>query len=72
MDFKQATDLIFRCVSHAELAERIGCSVAAIRQARLRPDAAGYRSPPAGWEKAVSELAEERAVDLTSLRDALS
>ena len=67
MDFKKATDQLFRSVSHAELAERLGCSVATIRQARLRPDASGYRSPPPGWEDAVRALAREKSVELARL-----
>lgn len=71
MDFRTATDLLFRAVPHAELAERLGCSVATIRQARLRQDASGHRSPPPGWQKAVSELARERGGDFLALAEAL-
>lgn len=67
MDFKTATDRLFRTVTHAELAERLGCSVATIRQARLDPRANAHRSPPAGWQDVVRELARERALDFSDL-----
>lgn len=60
MNFKEATDGLFKRVSHEELADQLGVSVAAIRQARLDPAAKAHRSPPNGWEKAVVELAENR------------
>lgn len=71
MDFRTATDTLFRAVPHAELAERLGYSVATIRQARLRPDASGHRSPPPGWQKAVRDLAKERGAEILSLAEAL-
>lgn len=71
MDFKTATDRLFRTVTHAELAERLGCSVATIRQARLDPSANAHRSPPAGWREAVLALADARAADFADLRDSL-
>jgi hypothetical protein len=71
MDFRTATDLLFRTVTHAELAERLGCSVATIRQARLSPSAAAHRSPPPGWEAAVRELARERGEALTDLAESV-
>jgi hypothetical protein len=71
MTFKEATDLLFGNVTHAELADRIGCSVATIRQARLSPGVHGHRSPPPGWEAAVRTLALERGGGLLSLADEL-
>jgi hypothetical protein len=60
MDFKEATDGLFARVDHEELAEELGVSVATIRQARLRRDAAAYRVAPADWRRAVIRLAERR------------
>lgn len=71
MDFKSATDILFATISHADLAERLGCSVASIRQARLSPDALAHRAPPPGWQEAVRELARERGAELQALADAL-
>ncbi len=60
MDFREATESLCAGISHEELAKALGVSVATIRQARLRPDAAAHRSPPANWKDAVIRLAEER------------
>lgn len=70
-DFKKATDELFSVVSHAELAEALGCSVATIRQARLAEGAKAHRNPPEGWEKVVLKLAEGRAGALSRLASRL-
>jgi hypothetical protein len=67
MDFVEATDVLFSHVRQEELAEAMGISVASIRQARLRRDAKGYRTPPAGWEKAVAKLAAQHGKELLAL-----
>jgi hypothetical protein len=60
MNFRSATDRLFHRVSHEDLAEQLGVSVAAIRQARLDPGVKAYRTPPKGWEQAVVDLAKNR------------
>jgi phosphoenolpyruvate carboxylase len=60
MNFKTASDALFDRVTHEALASELGVSVAAIRQARLRPEAKAHRQPPINWEKSVQELAQER------------
>ncbi len=60
MNFKEATDGLFDRISHEELADALGVSVAAIRQARLSPAAKAYRTPPREWQDAVIRLAEKR------------
>jgi hypothetical protein len=60
MNFKKATDELFETVSHPELADAIGVSVASIRQARLDRLAKAYRAPPVGWEVAVLRIAKKR------------
>jgi hypothetical protein len=60
MDFKEATDGLFDRVDHEDLAKALGVSVAAIRQARLKSDAAAHRAPPKEWRDAVIRLAERR------------
>jgi hypothetical protein len=60
MNFKDATDGLFDRISHEELAEALGVSVAAIRQARLTPTAKAYRAAPRDWQEAVIRLAEGR------------
>lgn len=67
MGFREATDVLFAKTGHDELAAALSVSVAAIRQARLRPDAAAHRSAPQGWEKAAAGLANARIVELQRL-----
>jgi len=67
MNFKEATDGLFDRISHEQLAESLGISVASIRQARLTPTAKAYREPPKGWENAVIRLAENQTLRLRRL-----
>jgi hypothetical protein len=66
-DFRKATDELFSVVSHQELADALGCSVATIRQARLEEGAKAHRKPPEGWEKVVAKIAEGRGAALARL-----
>ena len=66
-DFRKATDELFAVISHQELAEALGCSVATVRQARLDPAAKAHRKPPEGWETVVAKLAEGRSAALGRL-----
>lgn len=67
MNFKEATDELFSRISHDDLSEALGVSVASIRQARLDPRAKAYREPPSDWENAVFELAQDRAKHYSQL-----
>jgi hypothetical protein len=69
MDFKSATDLLG--LPAPELALAFGLQPQTIRQMRLAPEAASYRSPPAGWEKVIVRLARERGRELDQLVKAL-
>lgn len=69
MDFKTATDLLG--LPATELAEAFGLQPQTIRQMRLAPEAASYRSPPAAWEKVIVRLARERGRELDQLVKAL-
>lgn len=60
MDFREATNVLFQRVDQEKLAQKLGVSIASIRQARLRPEAAAHRSPPSNWREAVIKLAEEQ------------
>lgn len=71
MDFKKATDVLCGAVTHAELADALGVSLASVRQARLDASAAAHRTAPAGWQSAVADLAEKRARQLTRLAEQL-
>ena len=67
MNFKEATDILFDRVGHEEMADALGVSVAAIRQARLSVSAKAYRQPPPNWEKVVVRLAQKRAIHYKQL-----
>jgi hypothetical protein len=71
MDFKTATDRVSGCISHAEIAEAAGVSIQSIRQARLDPGTASYRSPPHGWQAILGRLVRARGAELTAFADEL-
>ena len=71
MNFKTATDLLGQAITHHELADKLGVHVQRIRQARLDPNADGYRKPPEAWASAVIELARNRGGELAKLADEL-
>ena len=71
MDFKKATDELFRPISHEEVAKALDCSVATLRQARLSESANAHRSPPGNWEAKVAKVAYVRADQLRRLADRL-
>jgi hypothetical protein len=65
MDFRTATDLLG--LPATELAKAFNLQPQTIRQMRMAPDTASYRSPPAEWEKVVVRLAKERGRELDRL-----
>ena len=69
MDFKEATDGLFDRISHENLAEALGVSVASIRQARLPETAKAYRQPPTGWQDQIIRLSERRIMHYRQLID---
>jgi len=71
VDFKTATDRVSGCISHAEIAEAAGVSIQSIRQARLDPGTASYRSPPPGWQVILARLARNRGSELNEFADEL-
>jgi len=71
MDFCEATDALFVSIGHAELANQLGVSVQAIRQARSNAASASYRDPPKRWQEAVIRLAEVQALHYRKLIDEL-
>lgn len=68
MEFTEATDRLTACPTHQDIAEAAGwTSVQTVRQARLDPSSSSYRRPPEGWQRAVADLAEQRARELVDL-----
>ena len=71
MDFKAATDVLTQgpSMTLARIAERFGVQLATIARARIDTD--NRRSPPAGWESVIAELAETHAGELDSRAEEL-
>jgi hypothetical protein len=70
--FRMVTDELLDKVGAEDLAAAIGCSVSAIKQARMAESSPSYRRPPPGWERGARKLALARAAALTKLADKLN
>ena len=64
----RATDA---CITLADIAKETDIAPQTIRRARMDPSSSNYRTPPAGWEKAIAKLARERAGELLKLAEEL-
>lgn len=71
MDFKEATDRLADCVTHQEVADAAGVTLQTIRQARLDPSNANYRSPPQDWQRILAKLARQQGRAMDKLADQL-
>lgn len=71
LNFKEATDLLIRKVTVAEIAEACGSHVNSVERARLSPDTRHYREPPPGWIAVVARLARQRGRQLIALAEKL-
>ncbi len=49
----------------------VGANISQAPRGRLNPGTDSYRTPPAGWEKAIAKLARERAGELVKLAEEL-
>lgn len=58
MDLRTAMDGLY--LGAADVGSAFGLSIQSVRQMRLDPSAAGYRSPPKGWEAILARLGRER------------
>lgn len=68
MDFHKASSKAAAArITLADIAKACKTAPQTLRRARMDPEAANYRSPPDGWEKALAKLAEKRAKDLQKL-----
>ena len=69
MNFRDAVDALCTGIGHQEVAEALGVSVQAVRQARMKEDSSAFRAPPKGWEDAVIRLAEQKVWHYRKLID---
>jgi len=68
MDFHKASSKAAAArITLADIAKASKTAPQSLRRARMHPDALNYRPPPAGWEKALAKLAEQRAKELQKL-----
>jgi hypothetical protein len=72
MNFRKATDELLAGISHQELADALGVSVATVRQARLSEGSKARRSPPDGWERVVVKMAEKQAEHFQKLANKIA
>lgn len=73
MNFNEATDgLLAGGVTLNEIADALGVSYAAVKQARLAPDNTAHRRPPVGWQPKLIQLARQRGRSLEEFAHRLS
>lgn len=73
MTFNEATDeLLAGGVTLSDIANALGASYAAVKQARLAPANPSYRKPPERWAPLLAKLAYDRGRSLKNLADRLS
>lgn len=58
--FSEIIDVLNVGVPLMDIAAAMGCSVSLIKQARVRADAAGKRSPPVNWRRGARDLLRAR------------
>lgn len=71
MNFRKATDELLSSVTLEDLANALGSSVQAVRQARAQESTSAFRRPPEGWEAASAKLARKQATRLNRLAEKL-
>jgi hypothetical protein len=71
MDFRGAVERLSARITTEEIAASLGASTYSVKQARLHAGSSASRSPPSGWERALADLARERAGDLLALAEEL-
>lgn len=70
-DLREAMDRVTAKITLEDIAKAVGCGANTLRQSRMSPEAEGYRSPPAGLQRALHELCKERATYFTELAEQL-
>lgn len=72
------TDYEFRSITDKlgmearDLAAHLGVPVQSLRQMRANPDSSAFRPPPPDWERVLSRLARQRALDLLKIANELN
>ena len=71
LDLREAMDGVTAKITLEDIAKAVGCGANTLRQSRMSPEAGGYRSPPAGLQRALHELCKDRAKYFTELAEQL-
>jgi hypothetical protein len=67
MTFREAVDALSDPLDHKKVAEALGVSLQAVRQARMGEDSSAFRAPPKHWRDTVIRLAERRIMHYRQL-----
>lgn len=60
MNFREAVDALCDPLDHKKVAEALGVSLQAVRQARMAEESSAFRAPPKHWRDIIIRLAERR------------
>jgi hypothetical protein len=71
MNFREAVDALSDPLDHKKVAEALGVSVQAVRQARMAEGSNAFRAPPKHWKDTAIRLAERRIMHYRQLIDCL-
>jgi hypothetical protein len=69
MDFREAVDALCEPLDHKKVAEALGVSLQAVRQARMAEQSSAFRAAPKHWKDMVIRLAERRIMHYRQLID---
>jgi len=71
MNFREAVDALCDPLDHKKVAEALGVSLQAVRQARMQEQSSAFRAPPKHWKDIAILLAERRVMHYRQLIDRL-
>ena len=69
MNFREALDALSDPLDHKKVAEALGVSLQAVRQARMAEQSSAFRAPPKHWKEVAIRLAERRIMHYRQLID---
>jgi hypothetical protein len=67
MNFREAVDSVCEPLAHSTIAEALGVSLQAVRQARMDENSKAFRAPPKHWRDIIIRLAERRIMHYRQL-----
>jgi hypothetical protein len=67
MDFRETVDELCAPLDHKKVADALGVSLQAVRQARMAEQSSAFRAPPKHWKDTIIRLAERRIMHYRKL-----